>query len=106
MLHLRAVAPHVAGLLAATAAASGGKALAAALPRQAAPGVVSTDGDGEAWHSGVSSFAFQVALHGHSVHIPKRGMFTMGFRSCEMRRIKKWQATESIGDLGILRGQS
>ncbi len=64
LLHLRAVNPHVADLLAArrqTGRGSGssggsGKALLAAVPRQEAPGVLSSDG----WHSGVSSFAFQV----------------------------------------------
>lgn len=59
LLHLRSVNPHVASLLGRD---PGSKRLSAAVARTAAPAVdaVSTGNGDAAWHSGVSSFAFQV----------------------------------------------
>lgn len=63
LLHLRSLNPHLASLLAAGTQAHAGssgsrkQSLAAVVPRQAAAGVME---GAEEWHSGVSSFAFQV----------------------------------------------
>lgn len=59
LLHLRSVNPHVASLLGRN---QGSKRLNAAVARSAAPAVdILSTGSGDAvWHSGVSSFAFQV----------------------------------------------
>lgn len=63
VLHLRTVNPHVANLLGGGGGSSPGKLLNAVAARAAGPAVeVLTPADGEqTWHSGVSSFAFQVA---------------------------------------------
>ena len=63
VLHLRTVNPHVANLLDGGGGSTPGKLLRAVAARAAGPAVdVLTAGGGEkTWHSGVSSFAFQVA---------------------------------------------
>ena len=68
MLHLRAVNPHVASLLTAGPSGAPGKLLTAMAPRAAAPAVdmLSMAGGEQAWHSGVSSFAFQVSTCHHA----------------------------------------